>query len=93
MYNTGHILSFVIFVELLVVEVHHLEILIGRLSGRFPEGSPARPWNLGASQYMPHKKQLLGCRPINDENDKKESIARFCISNFRDYSPALWGRA
>ena len=42
---TMDILSFVIFVELLIVEVHHLEIVIGRLRAAF--------WSLGASQDMP----------------------------------------
>ena len=51
-----HILSFVIFVELLIVEVNHLEIVIGRLT---TGGFPAQPWRLGASAI--NIKRLLHC--------------------------------
>ena len=54
-----HILPFVVFMELLVAEVHHLEIVIGRLRAA-PGGFPAQPWSLGALQDMPFKKICFG---------------------------------
>ncbi len=59
-----------IFVELLVVEVHHLEIVIGRLpaAARRLPGATLEPG--GFARYV--------------GNDIKESIASLYITDFRD---------
>lgn len=72
--------------ESLVVEVHYLENVIGRLQA-VPGDFSTQPWSLGALQYMASKNQLLGDK--YEENNNKESIAKLHFSDFRDYSPAL----
>lgn len=78
---------------LVVEEVHHLEIVIGRAPGDFPAASPARRDGTACGALrntpMPQKYLLLG----HKLGDEKENVVRLLyISDFRDHLPALFGQ-
>ena len=70
-----HILSFVICVELLVVEVHHLEIVIGRLRAASRRDRGA--WGLCKICPRVEKKLLLGHKYRECQKGKHFYITEF----------------
>ncbi len=62
--------------ELLVVEVHHLEIGIGQVLGGFPAASRRDRGAWGVSKICPLKPHFWA---INVGNDKKEIMAKIIV--------------